>query len=324
MSMFDDTRSVERPAFFDGQQLYASDLDGLAGFHRAMRWLHNRSLHQPGVGNGFAVGGRRGDREVRVDPGYALDADGREIVLLEAHAEPVPPVAADSDGGPVAYDLTVAYPTDEELEEAETREGVCLPRSAVRLRERPVFCWVRLARDVSGQLRPVDPRHALDLQLARKIVLTRAFVRNCKLEADVSIAERRNARPDPCPHIVCGHEDPVAWEVWEIPQPGGDPEGDMLVLGLRADIDTRAAGFRLVPTYEARAAGPRPLMVAIDVSEFLAVLDGPAFVTSATRDAFECFVPLFGLQGHISPSFSGRLVEAAREEWGLTWVGIEP
>ena len=42
-----------------------------------MRWLHNRSLHQPGVGNGYKVTGTQGDRQVTIGPGYALDAYGR-------------------------------------------------------------------------------------------------------------------------------------------------------------------------------------------------------------------------------------------------------
>ena len=162
--MFDDTRTVERPQFFDGQQLFAADLDGIVAFHRAMRWLHNRSLHQPGVGNGFAVSGRRGDREVPVQPGYALDSEGRELVLLETHVEPVPPVAGEPGGGPAFFDLVVSYPSDDDLEEAETREGVCLPRGVVRLREHPVFCWVRLIRDVNDRLRPLSEAQALEIQ----------------------------------------------------------------------------------------------------------------------------------------------------------------
>lgn len=323
--MFDGTRSVERPAFFDGQQLFASDLEHLAGFHRAMRELHNRSLHQYGVGNGFAVSGRRGDREVRIDPGYALDVDGHEIVLLEPHVEPVPPVAVDSDGGPVAFDLTVAYPRDEDLEEAETREGVCLPRGAVRLREEPVFCWVRLVRDVGGQLQPVEPARAIDLQLGRKVVLARVFVRNCKLDADLSIAVRRNARPDPCPHIACGQEDAVDWRVWELDQSGDEFGVQTLPLGLVATVSTRDAGFRLVPTYQARVTGPRPLGVEDDGEIIAALLDVPAFTTSPTRDGFECFVPLIPIGTDIGDLSSGQILEAAQAAaWGITWMGIEP
>ena len=57
----------------------------------------------------------------------------------------------------------------------------------------------------------------MDIKLARKIVLARAYVRDCKLDADlVDCAERRNARPDPCPHIACGRVSPVDWQPWEI------------------------------------------------------------------------------------------------------------
>jgi hypothetical protein len=321
---FDDARTVERPAFFDGQQLYAADLQGLAGFHRAMRWLHNSSLHQPGVGSGFAVAGRRGDREVRVDPGYALDADGREIVLLEAQVEPVPPVAVDTDGGPVAYDISVSYPADDELEEAETREGVCLPRGAVRLRERPVLCWIRLARDVAGELRPVDARHALDLQRARKIAIARAFVRNCKLDADLSIAERRNARPEPCPHIARGHEAPVAWEAWEVQRLDSNGNPEQVPVGLQADVDTRAAAFRLVPTYTARPEGPRPIGAPRLEQRDAQFLDVPAFVTAATRDGFHCFVPLIGIDDVLADVSIDDVVQAARQAWGVVWMGVEP
>ncbi len=83
MAVFDQTglprrgtyeTQLERQQFFDGQRLLASDLQGLEAFHRQMRELHNRSLHQPGIGNGFAVSGERGDRQVTIGAGYALMA----------------------------------------------------------------------------------------------------------------------------------------------------------------------------------------------------------------------------------------------------------
>ena len=66
MAVLDMTRFVERLRYFDGQRLFADDLQGVEAFNREMRWLHNRSLHQPGIGSGLAVAGRRGDREVRI------------------------------------------------------------------------------------------------------------------------------------------------------------------------------------------------------------------------------------------------------------------
>src|SRR5262245_49348446 len=144
MGILDEAAFVERLQFFDGQRLFAEDLQALEAFHRELRWLHNRSLHQAGIGSGFAVTGRRDDREVRVGPGYAIDAKGREIVLTRERVEPVPPVDAEPDGRPVFFDLAVSYPDDDQLEESETRQGVCLPRGVVRRREEPILCWVRL------------------------------------------------------------------------------------------------------------------------------------------------------------------------------------
>src|SRR6185369_4573734 len=133
MSLAGASQFFERIQFFNGQRLFASDLQALESFHREMRWLHNQSLHAPGVGSGFAISGAKGDRQVVIGPGYALDDLGREIVLTETHIEPVPPVANDGFGRSVLYDLTVAY-SDKDLKESETREGVCQEIGAVRLR----------------------------------------------------------------------------------------------------------------------------------------------------------------------------------------------
>jgi hypothetical protein len=109
MGILSETRFIERLQFFNGQRLFASDLQGLEAFNREMRWLHDRSLHQPGIGSGFAVYGKKGDREIKIKPGYAIDSLGREIVLTETWIEPVPPVASEDDGKSVFYDLTVSY-----------------------------------------------------------------------------------------------------------------------------------------------------------------------------------------------------------------------
>ena len=76
--------TLERLQFFNGQRLAAADLQSIDDFNRQMRWLHNQSLHQPGVGSGYAISGKKGDREVTVQPGYAIDSSGREIGLTEA------------------------------------------------------------------------------------------------------------------------------------------------------------------------------------------------------------------------------------------------
>ena len=321
-----DTQFVERLHFFDGQQLFASDLQAIEASDRDLRWLHNRSLHQPGVGNGFAVAGRKGDREVVVQEGYALDAAGEEIVLREPQTEQVPPVSGEPGGGPAYFDLTVSYPSDDELEEAETREGVCLPRGVVRLRERPVFCWVRLRLDANRTLRAVNQRHALEIQTGTKIVLARAEVLNCRLNADLAIAVRRRARPPRQPVIRC-ETVAVDWEFWdyerEVPSPGieGPNSKERVFLGFKQVIDTSAAGFQVTPCYSARVTGERPLVVELNGKFAFALLDGPAYIDQPTRTGFSCYIPVVVLEATIR--FEEAVTNRVRDRWALTWLAIE-
>ncbi|WP_405864068.1 hypothetical protein [Streptomyces sp. NBC_00005] len=318
MQPLSDPGTLERPLFFDGQQLYAEDLQGLEAHHRALRWLHNRSLHQPGVGNGLAVSGRRGEREVRIQPGYALDAAGRELLLGEPLTEPVPPVAGEPDGSPAYFDLTLCYPSDDDLEETETRDGVCAPRGAVRLRERPVLCWARLRPDTSGALRPVDDAQRLALEEGRVIALARAGILDCRLSADLSATLRRTARPTERPRIVCG-TGPVDWKEWHAV--AGDD--DSALLGLRAEVSTGARGFRATPCYTARVDGRRPLVFPGEKDEpDVVLLDGPAYVQDATPGQFQCHVPLLVYAGALA-GLPDELIPNARRQWQVTWYAIE-
>jgi hypothetical protein len=77
--------------YFDGQLLSADDFRTEQDYHRNMRYLHNRLLHGWGVVDGLDVdddGGR-----VRVSPGVAIDALGRELVLPERVHIDLPPEA---------------------------------------------------------------------------------------------------------------------------------------------------------------------------------------------------------------------------------------
>lgn len=319
---------IERLRFFDGQQLYADDLQGIESTNRRLRWLHNRSLHQPGVGSGLAVTGRAGDREVRIQPGYALDTSGRELILTDTRIEAVPPIGGDPDGRAATFDLTVSYPSDDDLEVAETRAGVCAPRGVVRLREQPVFCWVRLRRDATGNLRPVDETQRLDIQNGEKIPLARAQVQDCRLNADLAIAVRRNARPPQRPRLGCATVQ-VSWSAVQ-PPPTAPVILDAVAetgapLELRATIDTSAAGFRVTPCYFARVAGTRPLSVRLPApsTKRLWLLDGPAHVLDPTPRGFVCSVPLLVYAGVFEPAFAGPIESAASESWQVTSLGVE-
>jgi hypothetical protein len=275
MEFLKETQFIERLQFFDGQRLFASDLQGIEAFNREMRWEHNRNMHQPGIGNGFAVTGKKGDREVTIGPGYAADALGREIILTHNQVEPIPPIAGDKNGNPVLFYLTVAYPKDTDLEETERRTGVCRTSGTVRLKEEPLLCWVRL----SETLQPVDPKAQQEISSGMRLILALAEVLNCQLEKDLSIGQRLSARPSRQPYICCGMADPTQWQIWAFANAPIDfnrleasasslSQGlnvstvmfslpFVLPIGLSAQVDTSDCGFLTTPCYSARIDGPR-------------------------------------------------------------------
>ncbi len=333
MSLAGASQFVERIQFFNGQRLLASDLQAIEAFHREMRWLHNQSLHQPGVGSGFAISGAKGDRQVVISPGYALDDLGREIVLTETHIEPVPPVANDGFGRSVLYDLTVAYPSEADLKETEVREGVCLERGAVRLREEPVFCWVKLGPPPDRV--PEKAQLRTDLLTGRRVRLARAEVLNCQLEQPLSITQRRNARPPDRPYVACGSTGAQGWTV----KGPSDTFGFGYEISRR--VDTSAAAFRNTPRYMANLRGERHFTftgsggAAIDT-----ILDGFLGITAPAADSFHLsiLVPqlfferlpnitpaeiLDQLKTKISQPLPSPTQPLKGNQWQVEWIGVE-
>lgn len=305
---------IERLDFFNGQRLFAEDLQTLDGFNRQMRWLHNLSLHTFGIGSGFAVHGDPGNREVTILPGYAIDRDGREIILLVPRLETVPPVADDGFGNPRFYDLTVHYPRNEDLEELETRAGICATYGVVRRREEPVFCWIELHPD----RKPKHDVHAQQIANGEKIVLARISVKNCQLET-LSIATRRDVRPERLPYVACGRtpEGKTEWEPWEAEIGTGTDVANVGFVGVR--VDTSGARFASVPCYTARVVGER----VFPGESPLLVLDAATIIDSdATSTQFNLRVCLFG------PSFENledvrNLSIFLRDKWSVEWMGVE-
>jgi hypothetical protein len=313
---------IERLDFFNGERLFAEDLQTLDGFNRQMRWLHNFSLHTFGIGSGFVVQGKRGDREVTVSPGYAIDNAGREIILLTMRTETVPPVADDGLGNPQFYDLTVHYPPTVELEELETRSGVCGTNGVVRRREEPLFCWIELK---GSDHTPKNPKHAVQIAVGEKIVLARVSVKNCQLET-LTIANRRTVRPDTLPYVACGKMFPQKmWRPWTI-----TIDEATQILGVEATVDTSAAHFSGVPCYTARAAGIRVFRISsVDQPVFLVegfpIVEGGA---TPTGFVFRVFLPEFstGVRGEIpvNPRKNFEVIlQSIQENWYIEWMGVE-
>jgi hypothetical protein len=302
-----DIPSLHRPAFFDGQRLLAADLNTTQSFHRELRWLHNRSLHNWGIAFGYEVTGKRKQRSVHVLPGYALDCQGRELIQAEALDMPIPPVAGGPDGEPITYYLTASYAADSDLP-AEMSQGTCDTSGAVRRPEQPIIRWQ-------------DPgdgyRFGLD------VVLASIEVKDCQLAADASGAVRRDAVPEQQPYVAAGQTTvgETKWRLW----PNGNSP-----MGVAATVSTTSAGFRTVPQYQAHVIGAR-LMPDSEI-----VIDGYAQVTSPSAFSFDLVVllPQGQLTGAILNPASmindelPPLLELADPQkggfgWYVVWMGVE-
>jgi hypothetical protein len=249
---------------------------------------------------------------VVIQPGYAIDSSGREIVLTETHVEPVPPVANDGTGNSVFFDLTVSYPQASDLVEAETREGVCTTAGAVRLREAPVFCWIRLDQ--------VTPDVVKSLNNGDRIRLARAEVFNCQLNQPISTAQRRNARPAVRPYVASGQTDSSGW---------GVPTATVFGIELLYAVDTESACFRTTPCYMARVAGDRHFTIDVGGRALTLFLDGFVSVLQPDITSFNVLVLIPAIL--IDPRGGSLVAEVAKQlpaqlktnDWHVEWLGVE-
>jgi hypothetical protein len=98
--------SPTRPLFIDGAILGAGDLTALEQIDRDRDARATRHLHTPGVGAGLELQkttppGQTGFVEVTLQPGYAIDGTGRELVVSTAL-----PVSADQFTGDIPNPVT--------------------------------------------------------------------------------------------------------------------------------------------------------------------------------------------------------------------------
>ncbi|MBS0157860.1 MAG: hypothetical protein JSS26_04670 [Nitrospira sp.] len=146
---------LERLNYYNGQRLEAGDLKLEQEYHiRTRRWL-NKSLYTTGIASDLDVRAEKGTRTVIVSPGLALDAEGREILLLEEARLTVPgkphKKAQGSDATVEGLYLTIRYHEESIHEE---RNG-CVPQiegskqnghrpawgGPARVQTKPQFNW---------------------------------------------------------------------------------------------------------------------------------------------------------------------------------------
>jgi hypothetical protein len=329
MSIIGSSQFLERIQFFNGERLFASDLQALESFNREMRWLHNQSLHQAGVGSGFQVTGNVGDRQVTISPGYALDSCGREIVLTETQTLAIPPVADNGSGGPAFYDLAVYYPDDSQLTPSETRAGICLPTGVISLREAPLFSWVQLSDDPTNH-QPVDQRLKDRITKALYIVLAQVQVFNCQLKQPVSTVPRRNARPSKQLRIACGVAQKPGWTSVSLGAGVTSSQSEVVVpfasYMFTGSVNTASGAFQSIPAYTARLIGPRqftfnsPGGPASQPFLMDALISIPADVT-LTQTGFSIQIFPVAASGAGSPAAAD--ITNAVNQWTVGWMGVE-
>lgn len=312
MSAISPVPRLERPDFAHGQRLLPRDMRALRDYSREVRWLHNRVLHEWGIGLGLGVRAAIGDRVVTVEPGYALDCQGHDIVLAEPVQLQVPAIAGKPGGGPKPYALTVSWETDADIPPSQSVGGVCEGGGAVRRPERPLIRWQDPVAYDDTRVRP-----GLD------IVLALVEVEDCVLAGSPDLSARRIARAGTSPYVATGSTASGATPWTFHPHP-------VSPTAVQTVVDTSAAGFRRVPVYFADLQGSRILQSFAGAGPGAAI-DGHAEVTEPRADRFTLRVTLpRGLDGGrytINPpaAFQAATLERLRSDlaWSVAWTGIE-
>jgi hypothetical protein len=298
---------LERPAFFGGQLLGPDDLEAVYAYHREARRLHNRTLHNWGIALGLGATGMKGARQVTVAPGYALDCEGRDLILTESVTLPVPTIAG-LGPDPVPYYLTASFIEDQELERTESRKGVCEGDGVVRRVETLRIRWQR----------PTDLTPASRYRRGLDLILASAGINGCALAADLETAGRRYVSSSPRPYLAVGST-PEGATNWTFFSSG------VAVLGVRTQVDTSASGFERTPSYQAHLVGSRVLAAQNRVFDGLVSVVNP----SSTGFTLQVAMPRnLGFPPYIvnpPAAFTPALLDTLRTElrWSVVWLGIE-
>jgi len=96
MAVDKQVKGFKRINFFKGFLTTENDWNDAERYHVEKRKLHNKLLHAPGVALGYmgdlrVVARARGDLAMEIQPGYAIDAAGNDLVLWDAVIKTIVP-----------------------------------------------------------------------------------------------------------------------------------------------------------------------------------------------------------------------------------------
>lgn len=304
----------DRPRFFSGQLLTATDLTAAHDVDTDLRRLHHRMLHGWGIASGLVVSARRGDVTVEVGAGYALDADGRELVLPDPATVPVPAVTGEADGRPRVFALVLRWTGDDDAI-VQLRDGACGTQGAVRRSDAPTLAWKDPARVATGF----------------EVVVAEVAVQACRLAAPPDSGSRRLLDPPPTPYAARGRT-----RAGETPWVRRDAQG-LAPWGVETTVDTSEAGFGDTPVYLVRVVGPREVTAAQSPHGAPCMIDGAPYVEDAEPGRFRLVVPLrravltHPVQHTLIEVNPDAVVGAAglpdllgfRLQWTVEWIGVQ-
>jgi hypothetical protein len=290
----------DRVTYRDGQLLTAADLADDLDRNRRLRQLHTHYLHDTwGIAIGYGVSGKDGDNAVQVGPGYAVDQQGRELVLVNTTPIPVP-----SLNGPILQVLTMRYRDDSTFQKLRNAVTACHSGGSDALTESPAFDW----------------KLPDDLVLGQDVPLLSAYVNNGAIVGALDKRVRRYAQKLMRPYIATGATD-AGRTGWKLPASSGFAHSSLVATGglllYTATIPTGDAGFNSTPFYfpvlhkqsEAALYGLPGGQTNMDVTDFA---DPLSFLDNENRASFNFNV------------FAPRAVHPEEAGWTVSWVGVEP
>jgi hypothetical protein len=130
--------SVVRPRFFAGQVLTEVDLMALEGYAKTLHRMHNRYLHGWGIVCGLDLACENCGEGIVVNPGYALDPCGRDVVVPTAQQVPVGTLIADCLAAERAAIPACEPPTTGPPRGCDTDQHWCLTLRYTEVPMRPV------------------------------------------------------------------------------------------------------------------------------------------------------------------------------------------
>lgn len=206
---------VKRPNYFNHQFLREQDFQAEQAYHIEMRRRHNRLMHGWGVAEGLEVK-PRGEHEITIEPGMAIDDQGRELVLTSpvvhdlssfdrnsnsfitiAYGESWDEADHHAAGGVDGYTRVTETPEIMERKHEPAKDGAVITLARVRLNENghvsAIETGVRTlagtkSRAVGWVRLPFKPLRLEALRIGEKLVPPKQWDPGVEFTVDVSSA----------------------------------------------------------------------------------------------------------------------------------------